>query len=119
MDEQSSLCYYVNFLDTEYIEISEDRKTALCREPDADKKRLWARWIKMSMRFYLQSERHVRFRELTLQVDMPSRFVLNEEGEIVFEIEWKKLLEDILKEGIRCREFRAQKGTHNSQTHAT
>ena len=119
IDEHSQLCYYVVFVETEYIGVSKDRKTALFSELDAYRKQLWAKWIKMSMRVYLEPKRHVRFRDLALDVEIPRRFVLNEEGGIIFEIEWKKLLEDILKEGMRCRKHRARMVMNNSQTHAS
>ena len=119
IDEHSQLCYYIVFVETIYIGVSKDRETALFGELDADKKQLWAKWIKMSMRVYLEPKRHVRFRELALDVEMPRRFVLDEEGGIIFEIEWKKLLVDILKEGMRCRKYKAQKVIYKSQAHAS
>ena len=119
IDEHSQLCFYIVFLDTEYIGISQDRKTALFSELDADRRQLWAKWISMSMRVYLEPKRHVQFQGLTLRVEMPRRFELKEEGEVVFEIEWKKMLEDILEEGMRCRKYRVQKVIYNFQAHVS
>ena len=118
IDEHSQFCYFVVFVETEYIGVSEDRQTALFSESDPYRKQLWTKWIKMSMRVYLKSKPHVQFRELTLDMEIPRSFVLSEEEGIVFEIEWKSLLKDILKEGMKCCKYRDRKVLITSRTHA-
>lgn len=77
-----------------------DRKTALFSALATDQEKNLLPWTNtpMAMGPYY----YVQFREHSHRVNIPCCFELTEEGEVVFEMNWKKMLEELLQKGVEA-----------------
>ncbi len=92
-----------DFFETEYIGVSEDRKTALFSAPAASQKEILNKTQMTKGQIHYWGLHHYAYtRALTNRVPIPCCFVLKDEGELVFRTDWQKLLDAILQEGKRC-----------------
>lgn len=83
-------------LETKYIELSQDRKTALFGVHGAEKKEIVAQWKTSSMG--TPSFREIHLYELGGVVYLP-RFALREADNVILKIDWKELVDSILGRG--------------------
>ena len=86
--------YMRKSLQTKYVGLSEDRRTALFSALAADQKKIMAKWMRKSRKMASQFQ-SFRFRNQALcQSVYLHRLAFREEGQGVFEADWKKLLEE-------------------------
>lgn len=92
--------YVCLFRNTKYHGFSKDRKTALFSALAVDQEKNLRPWTNtpMAMGPYY----YVQFREHSHRVNVPCCFELTEEGEVVFEMDWKKMLEELLQKGAEA-----------------
>lgn len=101
--------YACDFFETEYVGVSKDRKTALFSAPAASQKEILEK-VQMTKGniLYGGPNHYAHTRMLTGMIPIPRGFVLREEGKLVFGIDRRELLDVILQEWKRRRDYLVQ-----------